>query len=53
MLLSLSVPIGLHAAGPTNHRSNLLRKDFKHYSRRGWQESTDLSYLWPITKETS
>jgi hypothetical protein len=31
-----------------SHRSNLLRKDFRHYSRFGWSESADLSYWWPI-----
>lgn len=32
-----------HAA----HRSNLLRKDYAHYSKFGWQESIDLPYYWP------
>lgn len=36
-----------------SHRSNLLRKDFEYYSRHGWRESTDLPYLWPITKDIS
>lgn len=31
-----------HAA----HRSNLLRKDFAHYSQFGWTEPTNLVYLW-------
>lgn len=30
-----------------SHRSNLLRKDFNHYSRFGWSESADLPYVWP------
>lgn len=30
-----------------SHRSNLLRKDFEHYSRFGWREPNDLPYLWP------
>jgi hypothetical protein len=30
-----------------SHRSNLLRKDYKHYSRFGWAEQSDLPYLWP------
>jgi hypothetical protein len=31
-----------------SHRSNLLRKDFSHYSRFGWKESDDLGYVWPV-----
>lgn len=34
-----------------SHRSNLLRKDYQHYSKFGWKEPADLSYVWPITKE--
>jgi hypothetical protein len=34
----------LHAS----HRSNLLRKDFNHYSRFGWEESAELPYVWPV-----
>lgn len=30
-----------------SHRSNLLRKDFIHYSQFGWTEPTDLLYVWP------
>ncbi len=30
-----------------SHRSNLLRKDFRHYSRFGWREPIDLPYYWP------
>lgn len=30
------------------HRSNLLRKDMKYYSRFGWQEKDDMSYYWPV-----
>jgi hypothetical protein len=30
-----------------SHRSNLLRKDFRHYSRFGWQEPIHLPYYWP------
>lgn len=33
-----------HAA----HRSNLLRKDYKYYSRFKWKESNKLPYVWPI-----
>lgn len=32
-----------HAA----HRSNLLRKDWRYYSRFGWDETNDLPYIWP------
>jgi hypothetical protein len=35
----------LHAS----HRSNLLRKDCRHYSRFGWTEPHDLPYLWPVS----
>lgn len=34
-----------HAA----HRSNLLRKDFSYYSQFGWNEPSDLNYVWPTT----
>ena len=34
----------------TSHRSNLLRKDPKHYGQFGWIEKNDLPYYWP-TKE--
>ena len=30
-----------------SHRSNLLRKNFDHYSQFGWTESNDLPYIWP------
>lgn len=30
------------------HRSNLLRKDFRHYSKFGWLEPIDLPYYWPV-----
>lgn len=33
-----------HAA----HRSNLLRKNAKHYSQFGWTEPHDLPYVWPV-----
>ena len=29
-----------------SHRSNLLRKDHKYYSKFGWVEPTDLPYVW-------
>jgi hypothetical protein len=35
-----------------SHRSNLLRKDPKHYGQYGWTESPDLPYIWPISKPT-
>jgi len=31
-----------------SHRSNLLRKDFWHYSNFGWLDPTDLPYVWPV-----
>lgn len=31
-----------------SHRSNLLRKDPAHYSQFGWQEPSDLPYVWPV-----
>ena len=30
-----------------SHRSNLLRKDYGHYSKFNWTESNDLPYFWP------
>jgi hypothetical protein len=30
-----------------SHRSNLLRKDYTHYSKFGWTEPIDLPYVWP------
>ena len=32
----------LHAS----HRSNLLRKDYAFYSQYGWQEPTNMPYIW-------
>ena len=34
----------LHAS----HRSNLLRKDKKYYSKFGWQEQDNLPYYWVV-----
>ena len=35
-----------------SHRSNLLRKDFDHYSKFGWTEPPNLPYFWPsVTAE--
>ena len=31
-----------------SHRSNLLRKDYNHYSKYGWTEALDLPYVWPL-----
>jgi len=31
-----------------SHRSNLLRKDYKWYSQFGWEESSDLPYVWVV-----
>lgn len=31
-----------------SHRSNLLRKDPKHYSQFGWTESPNMEYVWPV-----
>jgi hypothetical protein len=30
-----------------SHRSNLLRKDPKHYGQFGWKEKPDQAYFWP------
>ena len=30
-----------------SHRSNLLRKNKKHYSKFKWEEPPTLSYIWP------
>lgn len=35
------------------HRSNLLRKDYNHYSKFGWKEPIDLEYVWPKQEATS
>ena len=29
------------------HRSNLLRKDFNHYSQFNWRVEPNLPYIWP------
>jgi hypothetical protein len=29
------------------HRSNLLRKNFAHYSQFGWDDPINLPYWWP------
>ena len=33
-----------------SHRSNLKRKEEFYYHNYGWNESPDVSYLWPIKK---
>jgi hypothetical protein len=33
-----------------SHRSNLLRKNKKHYSKFNWSEPENLPYLWPAKK---
>lgn len=30
-----------------SHRSNLLRKNFAHYSQFGWMDPATLPYVWP------
>lgn len=32
-----------------SHRSNLLKKDIIYYSQFGWNEPSDLPYIWPST----
>jgi hypothetical protein len=32
----------------SSHRSNLLRKNYQHYSQFGWKEPTNLPYWWPV-----
>jgi len=34
-----------------SHRSNLLRKDYAFYKKYGWQEPTDLPYVWGIATD--
>ncbi|MFH1358568.1 MAG: pyrimidine dimer DNA glycosylase/endonuclease V [archaeon] len=34
----------------SSHKSNLLRKDKKYYSKFGWKEPLDLPYVWPKNK---
>lgn len=31
-----------------SHQSNLLRKNYEHYSQFKWQVSDDLAYIWPV-----
>ena len=31
----------------SSHKSNLLRKDYAHYSKFGWEEPDNLPYVWP------
>ena len=32
-----------------SHRSNLLRKDPRHYGKMGWKVALDLPRYWPVT----
>jgi hypothetical protein len=34
----------------SSHKGNLLRKNKEYYSKFGWKESSDLSYVWPGVK---
>ena len=34
----------------SSHRSNLLRKNKKHYSKFNWKEPNNRPYLWPNSK---
>ncbi|MEK6912520.1 MAG: pyrimidine dimer DNA glycosylase/endonuclease V [Nanoarchaeota archaeon] len=34
----------------SSHKSNLLRKDKKHYSQFKWKEKDNLPYVWPTNK---
>ena len=34
----------------SSHKSNLLRKDKKHYSKFKWKEKDNLPYFWPTKK---
>ena len=31
-----------------SHRSNLLRKNFEYYSQFGWNETSEMEYVWPV-----
>lgn len=35
-----------------SHRSNLLRKNFEHYSQFKWSEPDTLDYVWPSNEFT-
>ena len=34
-----------------SHQSNLLRKNYKHYSQFNWNVANNLPYVWPIKEE--
>lgn len=34
-----------------SHKSNLLRKHPKHYSKFGWDVPPNLPYIWPVPKD--
>jgi hypothetical protein len=40
------------AAFHSSHKSNLLRKDPKHYGQFNWSEGPDLPYIWPVGKNS-
>ena len=33
-----------------SHRSNLIRKDAEYYSKYGWNDPSDLEYVWPTNQ---
>lgn len=36
----------------SSQRSNLLRKDGRHYGRMGWKVNPNLPRYWPVTKDS-
>jgi hypothetical protein len=34
-----------------SHKSNLLRKNKKHYSKFNWETPSNLPYIWPSNQE--
>ncbi len=42
-----------YGAFHASHRSNLLRKNAKHYGQFGWREPADLPYVWPVDVEVT
>ena len=49
--LMFPVPDWLGGSIHASHRSNLLRKNKEFYSKYGWTETDNLSYVWPVQKE--
>tara|TARA_B100000745_G_scaffold288947_1_gene226741 strand:- start:92 stop:418 length:327 start_codon:yes stop_codon:yes gene_type:complete len=37
----------------SSHRSNLLRKDTEYYSQFGWEEDSNLPYIWLNNEESA